>query len=196
MVEPGRRADNGEPVVAMDHGRVRGSLCFIAMADAGDCDARLEAAGNRVEAQSVHVRICDDERPAFERFGLSPVLCREVGSLPRRIDAEDLLEYQQRADDPDDGGGIGDGVVWVAAPNEGVLVEAPEKIPSTAAASKPASQPMSGVLTAPRITIAAASAFIFTPCWRSVAKKPGPSWRPIVKTNRINPNSFTKSSVW
>ena len=36
--------------------------------------------------------------------------------------------------------------VCVAAPNEGVFVDAPEKIPSTAAASKPASQPMSGAL--------------------------------------------------
>ena len=44
-------------------------------------------------------------------------------------------------------------------------------------------------------TIAAASAFSFIPCWRSAAKKPGPSCSPIVKTNRISPNSFTKSSV-
>ena len=85
--------------------------------------------------------------------------------------------------------------VCVPAPSDGVFVEAPEKMPSTAAASKPASQPMSGALTAPRITIAAASRFIFTPCWRSAAKKPGPSCRPMVKTNRIRPNSFTKSSV-
>ena len=36
--------------------------------------------------------------------------------------------------------------VCVAAPSEGVLVDAPEKMPSTAAVSKPASQPMSGAL--------------------------------------------------
>ena len=34
--------------------------------------------------------------------------------------------------------------VCVPAPSEGVFVEAPEKMPSTAAGSKPASQPMSG----------------------------------------------------
>jgi hypothetical protein len=32
--------------------------------------------------------------------------------------------------------------VCVPAPSDGVFVEAPEKMPSTAAASKPASQPM------------------------------------------------------
>jgi hypothetical protein len=80
------------------------------MANPGDGNARFEAAGNRVEAQSVEVRIRDDERPALERFGLAAVLCREVGRLPRRIDAEDLFKHQQRADDADDGRGIGDGV--------------------------------------------------------------------------------------
>ena len=59
------------------------------------------------------------------------------------------------------------------APSEGVFVDAPEKIPSTAAMSKPASQPMSGAPIAPRITIVAASRFSFTPCCRSAAKKPG-----------------------
>ena len=38
------------------------------------------------------------------------VLRREVRRLARGIDAEDLLEQQQRADDADDGRGIGDGV--------------------------------------------------------------------------------------
>ena len=47
--------------------------------------------------------------------------------------------------------------VCVPAPSEGVFVEAPEKIPSTAAGSKPASQPISGAPAAPRSTIAAAS---------------------------------------
>jgi hypothetical protein len=47
--------------------------------------------------------------------------------------------------------------------------------------------PASGALIAPSSTIAAASAFNFIPCCRSAAKKPGPSWRPIVKTKRISP---------
>ena len=65
--------------------------------------------------------------------------------------------------------------VCVPAPSDGVFVEAPEKMPSTAAASKPASQPASGAPAAPRSTIDAASMFNFTPCCRSAAKKPGPS---------------------
>ena len=85
--------------------------------------------------------------------------------------------------------------VWVAAPSEGMLTEAPEKMPSTAAMSKPASQPISGAQPAPRMTIAAASAFCFSPCCRSAAKKPGPSCSPMAKTNRTSPNSLTKSSV-
>ena len=68
--------------------------------------------------------------------------------------------------------------VCVPAPSEGVFVEAPEKMPSTAAGSNPASQPMSGAVAAPEITIAAASTFIFTPCCRSAAKKPGPELQP------------------
>ena len=71
---------------------------------------RFEAAGDRVEAHAVEIRIRDDERAAFERLDLAAVLRGEVGRLARGIDAEDLLEQQQRADDADDGRRIGDGV--------------------------------------------------------------------------------------
>ena len=80
------------------------------MADAGDGHARFEPAGDRVKAHAVEVRIRDDERAAFERLGLAPVLRGEFGGLARGIDAEDLFEQQQRADDADDGRGIRDGV--------------------------------------------------------------------------------------
>ena len=110
LIEPRARADDGEAVVAMDHGRVGGDVRFIAVADAGDGDARFEAAGDRVEAQAFEVRIRDDERAAFERLDLAAVLRGEVGGLARGIDAEDSLEQQQRADDADDGDRIRDGV--------------------------------------------------------------------------------------
>src|SRR5436190_1178395 len=48
-------------------------------------------------------------------------------------------------------------------------------------------RPMTGALTAPRMTIAAASAFIFTPCCRSAAKKPGPSCSPMVQHKQNQP---------
>src|SRR5262245_46338254 len=47
----------------------------------------------------------------------------------------------------------------------------PEKIPSTAAASKPPSQPASGAHTAPRRTTPAASRFNFTPCCWSAGEE-------------------------
>ena len=110
LIEPRARADDGEAVVAMDHGRVGGGVRFVAVADAGDGHARFEPAGDRVEAHAVEVRIRDDERAAFERLDLAAVLRGEVGGLARGIDAEDLFEQQQRADDADDGRRIRDGV--------------------------------------------------------------------------------------
>ena len=110
LIEPRTRADDGQPVFAMDHGRIGGGVRFVAVADAGDGDPRFEAAGDRVEAQAVEVRVCDDERAAFERLDLAPVFRGEVGGLARGIDAEDLLEQQQRADDSDDGSGIRHGI--------------------------------------------------------------------------------------
>ena len=110
LIEPRARADDGEAVVAMNDGRVGGGVRFLAVADAGDGDARFEAAGDRVEAHAVEIRIRDDERAAFERLDLAAVLRGEVRGLARGIDAEDLLEQQQRADDADDGRRIGDGV--------------------------------------------------------------------------------------
>ena len=110
LIEPRAHADDGETVVAMNHGRVGGNVRFITVADAGDGDARFEAAGDRVEADAFEVRIRDDERAAFERLDLAAVLRGEVGRLASKIDPEDLLEQQQHADDADDGGGISDGV--------------------------------------------------------------------------------------
>src|SRR5574341_521365 len=71
----------------------------------------------------------------------------------------------------------------------------PEMIEKAQGGAKPANHPMSGALAPPRITIAAASAFCFRPCCRSAAKKPGPSWSPMVKTNRTSPNPLTKPTV-
>jgi S1-C subfamily serine protease len=48
--------------------------------------------------------------------------------------------------------------VCCTAPKEGVLVVAPDKMPSTAAGSMPSSQPRAGAGSAPRATTVAASA--------------------------------------
>ncbi len=80
--------------------------------------------------------------------------------------------------------------VCVAAPSEGVLVDAPEKIPSTAAVSKPASQPMSGAPSAPRITIAAASKFSFTPCCRKRREEAGPELQTDREDKQDEPQLF------
>ena len=50
----------------MNHGCVGGDLRFITVADAGDGDARFEAAGDRVEADAFEVRIRDNEGVAFQ----------------------------------------------------------------------------------------------------------------------------------
>lgn len=57
-------------------------------------------------------------------------------------------------------------------------------MPSTAAPSKCASRPMSVAVAAARITIAAASTFVFTPCCRKAANKQGPSWRQMVEQDQ------------
>jgi hypothetical protein len=41
LIEPRAQADDGETVVAMNHGRVDGDVRFITVADAGDGDARF-----------------------------------------------------------------------------------------------------------------------------------------------------------
>ncbi len=96
LIEPRAHADDGETVVAMNHGRVGGDVRFITVADAGDGDARFEAPGDRVEADAFEVRIRDHEGAAFERLDLATVLRGEVGRLANGIDPEDLLEQQQQ----------------------------------------------------------------------------------------------------
>ena len=68
--------------------------------------------------------------------------------------------------------------VCVPAPSDGVFVEAPEKMPSTAAASKPASQPASGAPAAPRSTIAAASTFNLHALLPQRREEAGPELQP------------------
>jgi hypothetical protein len=92
MVESRAQANDGETVVAMNHGRVGGDVRFITVADTGDGDARFKAARDRVEADAFEVRIRDGERAAFEGLDLSTVLGGEVGRLTGKIDPEDLLE--------------------------------------------------------------------------------------------------------
>jgi hypothetical protein len=41
LIEPRTQANDGETVVAMNHGRVGGNLRFITVTDAGDGDPRL-----------------------------------------------------------------------------------------------------------------------------------------------------------
>ena len=101
------------------------------------------------------IRIRHHESATFQRLDLYAVFRREIRRLAHGIDAENLLEQKQRPDDADDRHWIGDGVtergqgetigaifgsvlsVCEPAPSEGVFVEAPEKMPSTAAVSKP-----------------------------------------------------------
>ena len=110
LIEPRAGADDGEAVVAMDHGRIGRGVRFVAVAGAGDGDARFEPAGDGVKAHTFEVRVRDDERAAFEQLDLAAVLRGEVGGLARGIDAEDLFEQQQRADDADDRRRISDRV--------------------------------------------------------------------------------------
>jgi len=110
LIEPRAHADDGETVVAMNHRRVGGDVRLITVADAGDGDARFEAAGDCVEVDAFEVRIRDHERAAFQGLDLAAVLRGEVGRLAGKIDPEHSLEQQQHADDADNGRGIGDGV--------------------------------------------------------------------------------------
>jgi hypothetical protein len=71
------------------------------------CDSRRP--GVRRDAP-VEVRIRDDERAAFERLGLALIFRGEVRGFARGIDAEDLFQQEQRADDADDCRGIRDGI--------------------------------------------------------------------------------------
>src|SRR5271166_5059966 len=43
LIEPRAHADDGEPVVAMHHGRVGGDVRFFTVTNAGDGDARFES---------------------------------------------------------------------------------------------------------------------------------------------------------
>jgi hypothetical protein len=65
----------------------------------------------------------------------------------------------------------------------------------TAAGSKPASQPMSGAVAAPEITIARREHIHLPALLPERREEAGAELQPIVKTNRISPNSFTKSSM-
>ena len=77
LLEPRARADDREAIVEMNHGRVSGGHCFIAVANAGNGDARFDPAGNRVEPHAVEIRIRYDERAAFQWIDLAR------GSSPR-----------------------------------------------------------------------------------------------------------------
>jgi hypothetical protein len=94
----------------MDHGRIGCGMGFVAVPDARNGDARFERSGNCVDAEAVGVLIRNDERAAFERFDLAAIFGSEVSGLASGVNAEDLLEQQQRADDAADSGGIRDGV--------------------------------------------------------------------------------------
>jgi hypothetical protein len=94
----------------MDHGRIGCGMGFVAVPDARNGDARFEPSGNCVDAEAVGVLIRNDERAAFERFDLVAIFGSEVSGLASGVNAEDLLEQQQRADDAGDSAGIRDGV--------------------------------------------------------------------------------------
>ena len=66
------------------------------------------------------------------------------------------------------------------APSEGVLVVAPVITPSIAGIGIPSSSAQATAVAPPIATIPAASRFIGRPCARSEAKKPRPTWVPIV----------------
>ena len=83
LIDPGATTDHCEPIIAMNDGRVRGGTCFLAVAHAGDRDARLCAAGDLFQAHALEVRIRHDERVAFERLGLAAILRDEVRRLSR-----------------------------------------------------------------------------------------------------------------
>jgi hypothetical protein len=53
---------------------------FVAVPYAGNGDARFEASGNYIEAETVEVLIRHDERAAFERFDLAAIFGSEVSS--------------------------------------------------------------------------------------------------------------------
>ncbi len=110
LLQPRACADDRETIVHVNDGRVGRGHCFIAAANARNGDARLDPARDRIEPHAVEIWIRDHERAALERLDRRAVLLREIRRLARGIDAEDLFEQKQRADDADDRHRIGDGV--------------------------------------------------------------------------------------
>ena len=110
LVESRARADHGEAIIAMNDGRVGGGVRFSPWRTREIVTPRFDAAGDRIQAHAVEVWIGHDQRPALERLGLAAVLGGELRRFARGIDAEDLLEHEQRADDADDRRGIRDSV--------------------------------------------------------------------------------------
>ena len=66
------------------------------------------------------------------------------------------------------------------APSDGVLVTAPDMMPSTAASGTWKTRWIAAAVAAPITTSAAAMRLSFSPDFFSAEKKPGPTWMPIV----------------
>ena len=80
LIDHGTSTDDCESVVAMNDGRVRGGTCFLAVAHAGNRDARLYGRGS---LQAIQVGIRHDERMAFDWLGLAAILGDEESAASR-----------------------------------------------------------------------------------------------------------------
>src|SRR5437773_12523940 len=59
LIESGARADNGEPIVRVNHRRIGCDHGFCPMADPCNSYARFNSARNRIETNSLEIRILD-----------------------------------------------------------------------------------------------------------------------------------------
>ena len=76
----------------MNHRRVRCYDCSGSVTQPRDRDARFDAAGNRVDPETIELRIGDDKGAAFERLDLLPIAFREFNRFAGGINSKNLFE--------------------------------------------------------------------------------------------------------
>src|SRR4029453_11814294 len=110
LLQPRACADNRETVVLVNDGRVSRGDYFFAAANARNGDARLDPPRDRIDAHAVEIWIRNYQRATLQRLDRRTVLLCESCGLAHGINAEDLLEQNQRPNDADDRHRVGNGV--------------------------------------------------------------------------------------